>query len=513
MTSDSSSTVGAVDRRKMSGTTGPTRRIAAWLQSIPTPAERPVGPLIGWRPAAVLVLGLLAATGMLLLGQIPVTGACIPAVLAAGVLLVNWPQLGFLGFMLAVGLNWTVASWPTSPTKAGAALCVGSAALGLLLRGLRPRVHWIHCWLMAFACWTLVSAQAHGNAILSQQFTVTIAGWVLVMFSAYQLFVGLRGLLQVCACYVLGVTAGCVMTIAAFGSTGRSTLVPVAGDANDFGMLASSGAVLALGLARERRGPGLRILWTLCGLTCLTVAIGSYSRGAILGLVIAALAQLILRPRDRKVMLGLVLGLTLVAACVYPLIEEQVAVAVQQKDFVASGNVSSRIDAWGIALQQFIQHPVTGIGIGALQPSYFAALSLAPGALALAFAHNTYIEVLYGTGLVGAALILVAVAWSLRAGWLAPAEPAPTGGQTGPGAQRTAGGLRIMMLPALLCIFVACLTVTEIMYPPFWMAFLLAVSAADAAHAAGEAGPSGGAAPGGAGAPERTAPLPQASSA
>ena len=70
MTSDSSSTVGAVDRRKMSGTTGPTRRIAAWLQSIPTPAERPVGPLIGWRPAAVLVLGLLAATGMLLLGQI-----------------------------------------------------------------------------------------------------------------------------------------------------------------------------------------------------------------------------------------------------------------------------------------------------------------------------------------------------------------------------------------------------------------------------------------------------------
>lgn len=480
-----------------------TRRVGRWWANLPTSREEPMGPLLPWAPVLLACLALGGAAGLLQLADAPRAAVLIPAGLAGALLLLNLPQLGFLGFMIAVGLNWTVPDWPFSPTKAGAAVCVAGTALGLLIRGLRPRLHWMHLWLMAFACWSLVTAQAQGNGGLSLPFSFTMIGWVLVAVSAHQLFPGRRGLLQICGCYVLGVTLGCVLTITAFGTTGKATLVPLNGDANDFGMLASSAAALGLGLARERGRLPVRLAWLACALTCLTVAVGSYSRGAILGLAVAVVGQFLLRPRERRaILLGLAV-LALAALCAYPFVAEQVQVAVQQKGFVAEGNVSSRFDAWTIALNQFAQHPITGIGIGALQPSYFAALTLPPGALVLAFAHNTYIEVLYGTGLVGAALIGTALVWSLRSAWripgmgrTTPPDPAPRGGPVIPSsgtegsaasgsvaaglATREVGGVRLLLLPALLCIFVACLTVTEIMYPPFWMAFLLAIAGADA---------------------------------
>lgn len=453
-------------------------RWLAWWSEVPAP-EGPLRPLLSHRTCAVLVGALLVLGGLLFCGGLGIMAAAVPAGLAAVLLMLNYPWTAFFAFMLSVGLNWTIASWPTSPTKAGAGLVVGMTVVNLLVRGLRPRLHWMHLWLMAFAVWSLVSANVVGNAESSQGFSFTMVGWVLVLVAAYQLFQGPTGMTAVFGCYAVSAAAGCMVTIFSYGSTGFSTLVPVAGDPNDFGMLAASGAVVGIGLARERAHWLVRTFWVLCLLTCLTVTIGSLSRGSIMGLGAAVVVHFCTQPRDRKAILAALVVLGLVMAAVYPFIADQVQVALQQKEFVAQGNVSSRFDAWAIALGQLAQHPVTGIGIGALQPHYMQQLFLPPGALALAYSHNTYIEILYGTGLVGAAIMFTAVGWALWTGWRAQRVD-PEAQQHLPPEQRvrSVGGMRGVVLPAVVTVFVACLTVTEIMYPPYWMAFVLAFAGA-----------------------------------
>lgn len=418
---------------------------------------------------ALLVGGLALFSGILWAGGISPVLAVAPVLIGLGVLLLNYPKLAFLIFMITVGLNWTMAGWPSSGTKMGAIVFVGITGLSMMIRRIRPRIHWMHYCLLAFACWTIVSANFVGNGPLSNGFSATIAGWAVVVIAASQMFVDRRDIVTLCGCYATAMTAGCVLTLMSFGSGHSSALVPIAGDANDFGMLASSGAIVGIGLAREKFSFLARAWWALCATICLIVAVGSFSRGAILGLGVALVVHFLFRPRDRKAILVVIAVAALALIAIYPTIQQAVSVAVQQKNFVAEGNVSSRFDAWAIALNIFADHPLVGAGIGSLEPRYFGDLHLAPGMLALAYAHNSYIEILYGTGIVGAVLMAFAIGWSLKSTWRAQRVGIPSA--------RAASGVQSVLFPAVVSILVACFTVTEIMYPPFWMVFLLAFAA------------------------------------
>lgn len=437
-------------------------------------ANRPWGPLWSARGVFLLAGGLALVSGILVAAGAPLAMAAAPVLLGLGVLLLNYPKLGFLIFMLTVGLNWTMAGWPSSATKLGAILFVGITGLSMIIRRIPPRMHWLHFLLLAFACWTVVSANVAGNGSLSNGFSATIAGWAVVVIAASQIFESRRDVVTLGACYTTAMAAGCVLTLMSYGSGHSSALVPVAGDANDFGMLASSGAIVGIGVAREKFHPVVRAWWLLCATICLIVAVGSFSRGAILGLAVALVVHFLFRPRDRKaILIGIVVA-ALALLAVYPSIQRAVSVAVQQKSFVAEGNVSSRFDAWAIALNIFAEHPLGGAGIGSLEPRYFGDLHLAPGMLSLAYAHNSYIEILYGTGIIGAILMAFAIGWSLKTTWRAQRVEIP---EAGAGA-----GVQSVLFPAVVSILVACFTVTEIMYPPFWMVFVLAF----AAHAVSE---------------------------
>jgi O-antigen ligase len=159
-------------------------------------------------------------------------------------------------------------------------------------------------------------------------------------------------------------------------------------------------------------------------LAFVTVTVGFFatqSRGGLLSLAFAAIAGLVLLPRQRKRLLGLAgaagVGLGIVSA-VNP------AAIARMTD--VGGGTSGRSDLWTVAWKIFTDHPWVGIGLENFQtvePRY----TLRSGELTRVdlvaetphLVHNVYLQLLTETGVVGFALFLVVILGSLRASWLA----------------------------------------------------------------------------------------------
>jgi O-antigen ligase len=90
------------------------------------------------------------------------------------------------------------------------------------------------------------------------------------------------------------------------------------------------------------------------------------------------------------------------------------------------GGGSGREDQWTVAWRIFRAHPLFGVGLGnftVLEPRY----TLEPGPMTHVaiiaetpdIVHNTYLQLLAETGVIGLIVFLIVVAGSLRASWLA----------------------------------------------------------------------------------------------
>jgi O-antigen ligase len=148
------------------------------------------------------------------------------------------------------------------------------------------------------------------------------------------------------------------------------------------------------------------------------------SRGGLLALGVTAIAGLVLLPRQRKRLLGLAaaagVGLAVVTAANPSALERMV-------DF--GGGSSGRDDLWQVAWTIFKQHHWVGIGLDnfeTVEPHY----SLNSGTLNRVelisehphLVHNTYLQLLTETGVVGFALFMIVIVACLRASWVAARE-------------------------------------------------------------------------------------------
>lgn len=424
-------------------------------------------PLLGLKPTLILSLGTLALAGGVALFA-PLAGLVLAGILLL-FLVVSYPAVLLPVYCAAIGLVWTFPSLPIAPLKPSALLLTAGVALALFVRARLPRIHWAHLVFLAFGIWSLLAGEVSGNSEWSRGYSISLIGWAFSLIAIYQLSNGKRGLLALAKSYSLGIALGCLFVIIPFVGGKTNAMIPVAGDVNDFGVLVAAAFFLSLGLARDRGLPRLqRLLFLLATVLCLVVAVGSVSRGTWLAIGVGLVLHFILHREDRLKMIGAAVGLAALALLALPLLSERINQTLQQKEYIADENVDSRILAWRLALRLFSEQPLTGFGIGSIQPQVSANFGSPPGDFVVAFVHNSYIELLYGTGIVGTVLFLVLAVMmlrnTLRVGKIL--DSALPGGR-----------VAAMLLPAVVATLVASFTVTELTYAPLWLALALGVSA------------------------------------
>lgn len=178
---------------------------------------------------------------------------------------------------------------------------------------------------------------------------------------------------------------------------------------------------LTLGLLSVQRGRKARVVLLLA---FVLISIGFFdtgSRGGLLALVAAAIAALVLAPRQRKRILGLVVLVAIVGG---------ILIASTPGEFTRitdlGGGTSGRSDIWRVAWDVFTGHSLAGIGAGnfVVVSSHYV---LRPGPISRiqyltdmpAVVHNTYLQLLAESGVVGLAAFLGVIIGSLRAAQLA----------------------------------------------------------------------------------------------
>lgn len=157
---------------------------------------------------------------------------------------------------------------------------------------------------------------------------------------------------------------------------------------------------------------------------CIVTVIGSFSRGAFLGLVVFALMLL---KNSRRKFASLVL-VVIGGALVYSLAPDSWFNRVDTINTAAAGEDGSfmgRMIAWKISMLIALDHPFTGGGFHAVQRfpvwdyyrDYFGTLDFiptSPPGLEPRAAHSIYFEILGDLGFVGLGLFLLLIATALR---------------------------------------------------------------------------------------------------
>jgi len=166
--------------------------------------------------------------------------------------------------------------------------------------------------------------------------------------------------------------------------------------------------------------------WTRLGLmgafVLITVAfLATQSRGALISLGVACLAALILFPAQRRRLLGFAAVAVAIAAVA---VSTTPGALTRITDL--GGGTSGRSDIWAAATQVFQQHPIVGVGLNnfpVVEPRFSLLHRNVTRATYIAEdpypVHNTYLQLLAETGVVGLLGFLAFAAACVRAGWLA----------------------------------------------------------------------------------------------
>jgi O-antigen ligase len=164
--------------------------------------------------------------------------------------------------------------------------------------------------------------------------------------------------------------------------------------------------------------------WLLLAFALVTLGfIATQSRGGLIALVVATVATLVLAPRHRKRILGLI-GVAGIAIGVLVSVRPDALSRITN----LGGGSSGRSDLWTVAWRVFTAHPLFGVGIGnftvvenryVLRPGYINRIQYLTDVPYLV--HNTYLQLLAEAGVVGLAAFLIVVFGSLHASWRAVA--------------------------------------------------------------------------------------------
>lgn len=401
-------------------------------------------PVVRRLPQPLVRLGLAAALACVIAAPLAsdtygVLAVVVPLALVAGLVLLRHPWLGVLVFVFFIPFdNGKLPGILSSltPTKLAGAACLALAAFQMMIRVLPPRVLSSPLWipLGLFFVLNVISMlfSVYPETAEDEFKEMVIA---LLVFTLCLVFLrDGRAVERMTLVLLAGIVITALLGIVGYilripdltiGADGRSLLRAVGGlnDPNIFSAVVIFGIPLsALWIARP--GPGLARLAGVAALGILvTGAVLSQSRGGFL-VMLATMAMMAWRHR------GLItlrrLGLVVVAGCLGTITVISLAPdsfwARQASVFVDSGpdrSLGRRASYLFVAADGLLESPLLGHGPGTF-PDLYAQSAWAPKFQRVydpylrRQAHNTYVEVLIGSGIPGLALWLTVVALALR---------------------------------------------------------------------------------------------------
>ena len=173
-----------------------------------------------------------------------------------------------------------------------------------------------------------------------------------------------------------------------------------------------------LGLYRRRAA---RVALLLAFALVTLGFLATESRGGLVALVVGVVVAMFIAPRHRGRIVAL--GGVMLAAIL--------ALGAAQPGAIAritdlGGGSSGRSDLWRVGWDVFKGHPLAGVGLGNFEVVE-AHYTLRPGAISRIgyivdvphLVHNTYLQLLAETGIIGLALYLLVIALCIRATWTA----------------------------------------------------------------------------------------------
>lgn len=193
-------------------------------------------------------------------------------------------------------------------------------------------------------------------------------------------------------------------------------LTGAAGNANETAAALGAGAALAAALALALKEPALRLAAAFILPLCLYAMFLTLSRGALVALASMLITTVLIAGRRR--------GLTITAAVVAAMlcVGYFVTIAPPQaaERVLASDGGSGRSDIWRVGWRMVEANPVVGVGAGNF-PNSSVHYLIEPGAIVRddyivdqpKVAHNMYLEVMAELGIVGMALFLGILGYSL----------------------------------------------------------------------------------------------------
>ncbi len=368
--------------------------------------------------ALAVVVGVALAV-KLALGVALVFVACYALVLLFAPVwaLVGFVPLVFLESVPALNLGGKAAGLLIAASWVGAAV-TGRLDIG---RVIRPRRRLFECVvaLVIWLCLTTLWATDPGAAVGDIWHWVSVA----LLFAIIATWIpDERTLIWVCAAFVLGAVLSVGVGVAS-GIEGAAASDPrLEGGSGDPNFLAAglvAAIVLAAGVAVAIRHPVGRLACVVAIFVCVFGIAAAQSHGGVLALLGVVLAALLVFKRRRTYVVLLCLAIVAFGAAYF----STTPTAWNRITHVENGG-SGRGDLWNVAWRVSEAHPVGGVGLSnyeVVAKNY----TRQPGALKNVnkiaekphVVHNTYLEALAETGVIGLALFLAVAIGSCYTAW------------------------------------------------------------------------------------------------
>ena len=172
-------------------------------------------------------------------------------------------------------------------------------------------------------------------------------------------------------------------------------------DNNCFGvsLVSTIGPAIALGLGAKKWWE--RILSMVCTALILHTTLLTFSRGALMGLLIVAATAFIIMPKRPKYIGAMALALIIAVRFTGPQLAERYASSFASAD-ERDGSAQSRLDLWRDCLNVALDKPFFGVG-----PANFPIVASSLGYSEGKAAHSTWMQTVAENGFPGLAALLI----------------------------------------------------------------------------------------------------------
>lgn len=216
----------------------------------------------------------------------------------------------------------------------------------------------------------------------------------------------------------IGITTSAVVAVLQSGGDFNEfqRAAGLSGGANTAARYYVYGLVLLFYLLRQyARRKIARLFFLLSSISLIAAVIFSGSRSGIVLLFIAVVFELFISVKDMKNSIVIILVLAAGLFWFFQISEGTILDPEAISTSVTSGTdtMGTRYDLWEAGWQMFLDHPVKGVGIGRFRE----LVSFYTPSFGIKSSHNTYIQVLSETGIVGLLFFLILLFVVIKSQW------------------------------------------------------------------------------------------------